>query len=120
MIKVSKEVIGIIGLVVLGVAWQYLGNPSMEILTLIVVGVSGLGGYAIKGQVNEMRAFGLGWKDYYWRVLGYFFSYGGLGLISDELINGSIQFWPPFQHEVYGIILGVVGLVLISKKPHGK
>lgn len=60
------------------------------------------------------------WYKYYYRVIGYGVSFAGAGLIADELINGKLQFWPPFQHEIYGVILAIIGLFLISKKPKGK
>ena len=121
--ELSKAKVAIIGLVVLGVAWQYLGSPPSEIMTLLVVAISGLGGFELRGQVRNMKAMvgrGLAeWKDYYWRCLGYFIAFGGFGLVADELVNGTLDM-TSFGHEHIGVILFLVGLGLISIKPRGK
>jgi len=119
----NKAKFSIIGLVILGVAWQYLGNPPSKIMTLIIIAVSGLGGYELRGQVRNMKiTAGRGlveWKDYYWRALGYFLAFGGFGLIADELVGGYLDF-TTIGHEWYGVILFLIGLGLISVKPRGK
>jgi len=117
----NKAKFSIIGLVILGVAWQYLSNPPTEVMTLIVVGVAGLGGYELRGQVERMRSgFGIvNWHKYYWRALGYFLAFGGFGLIADELIGGYLDF-TIWGHEWIGVVSFLVGLGLISMKPRGK
>lgn len=59
------------------------------------------------------------WKRYYWRALGFFLAFGGLGLIIDELIEGPFYLFE-LGHELYGVILLVVGLICISVKPKDK
>jgi len=114
----------IIGLVILGVVWQYLGSPPTEILTLIVVGIAGLGGYELRGRVERLRSEvkvlgGVKWHEYYLRAIGFFLAFGGFGLIADELIGGYLDF-TTWGHEYIGVILFLVGLGLISVKPRGK
>jgi len=53
--ELNKAKIAIIGLVVLGVAWQYFGSLPTEVLMAIIVAVSGLGGYELRGRVEEAR-----------------------------------------------------------------
>jgi len=123
-VELNKAKFSIIGLVILGVAWQYLGSPPTEIMTLIVVAVSGLGGYELRGQVEwtglKVRHPGkVEWHKYYWRVLGYFLAFGGFGLIADELIGGYLDL-TTWGHEWIGVISFLVGLGLISVKPRGK
>ena len=126
--ELNKAKTAIITLGVLGVVWQFLGSPPTEVLTSIVVAVSGLGGFELRGQVEEMRRTGtrtigvpkIKWKKYYFRVIGYFLCGGGGALIFDELIHGPLSFWPLPQHEAYGVVLFLIGLGLISLKPHGK
>jgi len=125
----NKAKFSIIGLVILGVAWQYLGSPSTEILTLIVVGIAGLGGYELRGEVEQMKEEALigaifapkemPWHRYYLRVIGYFLTFGGFGLIADELIGGCLDF-TAWGHEWIGVVTFLVGLGLISLKPRGK
>ena len=59
------------------------------------------------------------WHRYYYRVIGFALSGAGAGLIVDELIHGPFKL-EPGDHEFWGIVLFIVGLVFISKKPHGK
>ena len=59
------------------------------------------------------------WKRYYWRVVGYFLAFGGFGLIVDELIEGPFNLLEP-GHELWGLILIVIGLICISIKPKDK
>lgn len=59
------------------------------------------------------------WHKYYWRVIGYAMSGAGCGLIVDELINGPFSLLPG-NHELAGLIMLVVGLIFIAKKPKGK
>jgi len=123
-VEPNKAKFSIIGLVILGVAWQYLGSPPTEIMTLLVVAISGLGGYELRGQVERMRSevgvLGVvEWHKYYWRVLGYFLAFGGFGLIADELIGGYLDF-AIWGHEWIGVVFFLVGLGLISVKPKGK
>lgn len=59
------------------------------------------------------------WHRYYYRVIGFALTGAGAGLVVDELIHG------PFtlslgDHEAYGLIAIIIGMILISKKPHGK
>lgn len=59
------------------------------------------------------------WHKYYYRVIGIFLACGGAGLMLDEVING------PFKlglgdHELYGLIMVIVGAYFISKFPKGK
>jgi len=126
----NKAKVAIIGLVILGVAWQYLGSPPSKIMTLIVVAISGLGGFELRGQVEEMRertpvgttfaeVKGVEWSRYWFRAIGYFLAFGGFGLIADELIGGYLDF-TTWGHEWIGVILFLVGLGLISVKPKGK
>lgn len=61
----------------------------------------------------------LAWHRYYYRVIGVFLACGGAGLMADEVVNG------PFKlelgdHELWGLVMVVVGAVLISKFPKGK
>jgi len=42
-----------------------------------------------------------------------------LGLIADELIHGPFTLTPA-NHEFWGLVMFIVGLVLITRKPHGK
>jgi len=61
----------------------------------------------------------LTWRLYYYRIIGFALAGAGAGLVLDELING------PFtltlrDHELWGIISLVAGLVFISRKPKGK
>ena len=59
------------------------------------------------------------WKTYYYRVSGYALTGAGAGLVLDELIHGPFNL-NPGNHELYGLIMIVIGLVLITRKPHGK
>jgi len=123
-VELNKAKFSIIGLVILGVVWQYLGSPPTEIMTLIVVAVSGLGGYELRGQVEwtglKVKPPGkVEWRKYYWRVLGYFLAFGGFGLIADELIGGYLDL-TAWGHEWIGVVSFLVGLGLISVKPKGK
>jgi len=122
-VEPNKAKVAIIGLVVLGIAWQYFSSPPSEIMTLIIVAVSGLGGFELRGQVRKMKIMiGRGlveWKEYYWRAIGYFLAFGGFGFIADELIGGYLDF-TTFGHEWIGVILFLIGLGLISVKPKGK
>jgi len=129
----NKAKFAIIGLVILGVAWQYLGSPPSEIMTLIVIAVAGLGGFEMRGKVEEMktlmhtgdllpshaRAWWHKYYKYYWRPIGYFLAFGGFGLIADELIGGYLNF-TTWGHEWIGVIFFLLGLGLISVKPRGK
>lgn len=110
------------GMIILGVIALALVYKEMDttLIQLCIVAISGLAGYEIRGQVVEMKSRGLEWHHYYWRVIGYFLAFGGGGLIFDELIHGPLEFWPITNHEVYGVIIGLIGLILISLKPHGK
>jgi len=59
------------------------------------------------------------WHRYYYRVIGFGLAGGGAGLMLDELIHG------PFtlsisNHEFWGLIISIIGVILISKKPKGK
>jgi len=61
----------------------------------------------------------LTWRPYYYRIIGFALAGGGAGLVLDELIHG------PFtlsltDHEFWGLIAIIAGVILISKKPHGK
>lgn len=58
-------------------------------------------------------------KKYYWRVIGFALAAGGLGLVLDELIHGPFTL-TYHDHEFWGIVMFVIGLVFISRKPHGK
>jgi len=127
----NKAKFAIIGLVILGVTWQYLGSPSSEVMTLIVIAVAGLGGFEMRGKVEEMKTLMYTgdllpsrehppwWHKYYWRPIGYFLAFGGFGLIADELIGGCLDF-TAWGHEWIGVISFLVGLGLISVKPKGK
>lgn len=59
------------------------------------------------------------WKAYWWRVIGFALSGAGLGLITDELIHGPFTLTPA-NHEFWGVVIFVAGLILITRKPHGK
>jgi len=59
------------------------------------------------------------WRNYYYRVIGYFLVGGGSGLILDELIHGPFQLTPT-NHEFWGVVCAVIGFILISLCPHGK
>jgi len=59
------------------------------------------------------------WHRYYFRVIGFALSGAGLGLIADELIHGPFTLTPA-NHEFWGLVMFIVGLVLITRKPHGK
>jgi len=56
-VELNKAKMAIIGLVVLGVAWLYLGNPSSEYIFLIAVGIAGLGGYDL-GRARKQKEIG--------------------------------------------------------------
>lgn len=86
-------------------------------IVLCICGISGLGGYEVRGQIEETF---LEWRAYYFRIIGYFLAFGGGGLVFDELLHGPLSFWPPLNHEVYGVVIGILGLILISRKPRGK
>lgn len=61
----------------------------------------------------------LSWKKYYYRVIGFALAGAGAGLVLDELIHGPFTLTPA-NHEFWGIIMALVGLILITRKPHGK
>jgi len=76
--------------------------------------------YAVYGAAVTMATvLVLTWKKYYWRVIGMFLAGGGLWLIWDELNEGPFNLLE-VGHELYGVILFIVGLVCISLKPKGK
>jgi len=59
------------------------------------------------------------WKRYWFRIMGFALAGAGLGLIVDELIAGPFSLTPA-DHEFWGIVLFVIGMVFISLKPKGK
>lgn len=59
------------------------------------------------------------WHSYYYRIIGYAMGGAGAGLMIDELIHGPFTLTPA-NHEFWGLVALVAGVVLISKKPHGK
>ncbi len=59
------------------------------------------------------------WRRYYFRVAGFALSGAGLGLIMDELVHGPFRL-TPLDHEFWGVVIFIVGLILIARKPHGK
>lgn len=59
------------------------------------------------------------WRRYYFRVIGFALCGAGLGLIMDELIHGPFSLTPA-DHEFWGVVAFVAGLVFIAMKPHGK
>ena len=58
-------------------------------------------------------------KSYYWRVIGTVIAGGGAAWILDEFIHGPFTLTPS-NHEFWGLIMVVLGLVCITRKPHGK
>ena len=59
------------------------------------------------------------WHNYHYRVIGMAMAGAGSGLILDELMNG------PFHlglgdHETWGLVGIVIGLILIARYPKGK
>jgi len=59
------------------------------------------------------------WKKYYWRMIGYAMSGAGAGLMIDELIEGPFMLTPT-DHEFWGLLLFIGGVVCIAKCPKGK
>ena len=59
------------------------------------------------------------WKSYYYRVIGVALAGAGAGLIIDELIAGPFSLTPA-NHEFWGVIMVIAGIIFISKKPKGK
>jgi len=59
------------------------------------------------------------WHNYYYRVLGFALGGAGLGLILDELIQGTLK-WQLIGHETLGAALFITGLFFIARKPKGK
>ena len=59
------------------------------------------------------------WHSYYFRVIGFAMAGCGAGLMLDELIAGPFTLTPA-NHEFWGLVAFVVGMVLISLKPKGK
>lgn len=60
------------------------------------------------------------WKKYYWRVIGMLLTFGGTGLILDEVFFGKLQYnkildgyW--IQHELWGLTMIIIGLYLVLK-----
>ena len=60
------------------------------------------------------------WKRYYFRVAGFAIAGAGAGLLLDEIINAEAMHWTPANHEFWGLIMLVAGVLLISLKPKGK
>lgn len=117
--ELNKAKLGMIIFGVVAVAFAYLDKPTW-LIQLCVTGIAVAGGWELRGQVMEIeRRQVFNWKKYYWRALGYFLSFGGFGLIADELIQGTLDF-TNLGHEYYGVILFLIGLGLISIKPGGK
>jgi len=58
-------------------------------------------------------------KKYYWRMIGFALLGAGAGLMIDELIAGPFTLTPA-NHEFWGLVLLVVGVIFISIKPKGK
>lgn len=58
-------------------------------------------------------------RRYYYRIIGFALAGAGGGLVLDELIHGPFKL-TYHDHELWGIVIFIAGLVLISKKPHGK
>lgn len=112
--ELNKAKLGIIAFGVVAAVFAYLDEPTW-LIQMCVTGMAAAGGWELRGQTLETET----WKRYYWRVLGYFISFGGFGLIADELVRGTLNF-STVGHEWYGVILFVIGLGLISKKPRGK
>ena len=44
----------------------------------------------------------------------------GFGLVLDEIINAEAMHWTPANHEFWGLIMLVGGVLLISLKSKGK
>ena len=59
------------------------------------------------------------WHRYFYRVLGFALAGAGAGLMVDELIAGPFTLTPA-NHEFWGVVMLVVGLVFITRKPKGK
>jgi len=59
------------------------------------------------------------WRRYYYRVIGFALAGAGAGLVLDELIHGPLTLTPA-NHEFWGLLMSLVGLILITRKPHGK
>ena len=59
------------------------------------------------------------WQRYYYRVLGMALAGAGAGLVIDEVIQGTLKF-QLIGHETLGVVLAILGLFFISRKPKGK
>ena len=59
------------------------------------------------------------WERYYYRVIGMALLGGGSFLVLDEVIQGTLKF-QIIGHETLGVVLAILGLFFISKKPKGK
>lgn len=122
-IEIGKAELAVLGLILLGIVLSYFGI-SGKIMKALITGIvsvaTGKVSYEYaKSKFSPERTATIGWHKYYWRALGYAVSFGGFGLIADELIQGTLDF-SVIGHEWYGIILFLVGLGLISIKPQGK
>ena len=62
----------------------------------------------------------LKWHNYYYRVIGFCLAGAGAGLVLDEVINAESMHWQPANHEFWGLIMLVGGIILISLKRKGK
>ena len=58
-------------------------------------------------------------RGYYWRVIGFLLAGGGMGLMADELIEGPFTLTPT-NHEFWGLVMLIVGVICIGKFPKGK
>lgn len=56
---------------------------------------------------------------YYYRVFGVTAAGAGAGLMFDEFVNGPFTLTPT-NHEFWGLISFIIGIIFIAKYPKGK
>lgn len=118
--------LAIVGLAVVGIGWAYFDSLPVEIMSLIVVGIAGLGGYELKNLVQNLensiygsKYSALKRKTFYWRKLLSTICYLTSSFLFIEHLWTHNTSWDlnfPPGHELYALIILIAGIVLGLKR----